>query len=160
MTVFQFDENLNSKKLISSCNDDGMATVLRFPKRLCGKKDEVVLTELMTKPHPFVTCDRRIVTDHCKYVPDGCPGIFIISNSNSSRTMTTASARMIIENFKAQFPDWGKCSWKRAIIEISADGVWLGRIESGEILDEMHFDYADAGWRRSFVELLDVIVNE
>ena len=49
MITFQLDECLNDKSLAEDCNNQGLATVFRFPSTLRGRTDAEVISRLLTR---------------------------------------------------------------------------------------------------------------
>ena len=64
MTIFQLDQCLNDKTLADACNAQGMCTVYRYPRRLTGQFDEVMLPVVFSRNTTLLTTDRTIIEDN------------------------------------------------------------------------------------------------
>jgi len=128
MRRFQLDENLNDKRLAKSCNDEKRCRVMRFPKRLKGKKDDVILPDLLTKGAPLLTRDFPILAENIDHVPELHSGIIVVRSNDPSRPFTTRSAIKNLARFKNKFPAWAETDWKQIYVEIDEDEIFLSKI--------------------------------
>jgi hypothetical protein len=134
MNTFQLDENLNDKNLADKCNSEKLCVVKRFPNRLKGAKDDVVLPDLLTKEAPFVTRDFPIVSEHRDQVPRSHSGIIVVRSKIPSRPFTTQSAARNLAKFKNKFPSWSTADWKQIYIEIDEDEIFITKVhESNDV---------------------------
>ncbi|HYV34164.1 MAG TPA: hypothetical protein VE988_00585, partial [Gemmataceae bacterium] len=143
MTVFQFDQCLDDKKIIRKCKEEGLAEVFRLPRNLRDAEDPVVLSTLLTRPNPLVTVDRGIAVDHAAAIPDAHPGLVIVSHDpDSPRTMTTGQASRILAAFKQRYPDWHQTSLANSVIEITPGSVEIWHVLSGQLLRDEFLAFA------------------
>lgn len=126
MKAYQLDENLNDKRLADGCNSEGKCTVRRYPGRLRGEKDPVMLPELLSKDAPLLTRDFPIVHEHKNYIPKLHSGVIVVRTKNTNRAFTTKIAMKNIETLKERFPPWAETNWTGVYLEIDEEGIYVG----------------------------------
>jgi hypothetical protein len=131
VTRFQLDQNNNWKKLTADCNDAGLCTVLRLPRRLHDTDDEILLPDLLARDATVFTTDRRIIDEHPACVPPNNPGLIII-RTTSARTLTQTIATRIIHRFKERFPDWAQADWSRVYVELTEENIYVSKLTNGD----------------------------
>jgi hypothetical protein len=144
VTIFQLDQCINDKSLADACNSRGMCTVYRYPRRLHGQLDEVMLPEIFTRNNPLLTTDRQIVEQNqqCIVVPN--PGIIVIRNKKPLPFMTAGRARSIIEGFKTNVPSWLTINWSMIYIEVNDEGeIYVCPLVSADISQGRAFNVSD-----------------
>jgi hypothetical protein len=135
------------RSIADACNAQGLAVVYRFPRRLAGKEDPVVLDDLLARPNPLITVDLGMVRDHLAHVPDLHPGIVSISNARvDRRTLTSKLICRILDNFKAGFPNWHRVSLRNTVAEITPVGIELCHIESGRLIRDGYLTFDQEEW--------------
>ena len=77
MNAVQLDEAINSKKLVTACENEAKVDIVRFPPEMRdrGLKDPEVIAQLMPLGNTFLTTDLGFARDWAEYIPDGQPGI-------------------------------------------------------------------------------------
>jgi hypothetical protein len=156
MTTFQLDQCMNDRRLAAACNEQGLATAWRFPKRLVDALDPEVLADLLGKGNPLVTFDQRFARDHVACIPSQNPGIITISNirGGNPKTMTTALAGQILGRFKSLFPNWHETPLRNSVIEITPAGVEVWHAQDGKLIRDGYHAFDDAGWDQALSKLL------
>lgn len=122
MTIFQLDQCLNDKTLADACNAQGMCTVYRYPRRLTGQFDEVMLPVVFSRNTTLLTTDRTIIEDNESSIVAPNPGIIVVKNKKPRPFMTADRARAIIAKFKTNVPSWPTIDWSMVYIEIDDEG--------------------------------------
>lgn len=128
MNRYVFDECLDSKRLIASCNEEGKCIADRYPPHMKGTKDPLMLPVILAGEAPLVTTDHTIVEEHWSHIPSENPGIVIIRLRRPSRKMTDKLAGKLLSDFKRAFPDWETQVWSGLCLEITEADVILSRI--------------------------------
>jgi hypothetical protein len=155
MKTFQLDQNLDSRKVVQACNDEGHAGARRLPPRLRDTEDPDLLAVLMAEPAPLVTLDRRLPRDHSAHIPDANPGIVVVTNyPRKYPTMTSVIATRILGKLKASFPAWSEAPLNNSLVEITAEGVEVCHVLRGSIVRDGFFSFADADWQTNLLAKL------
>ena len=156
MTAFQFDQCFNDKKVIKACTAEGLAIAYRLPRESWGKSDPDLLAGLMASPHPVVTLDRALPTEHTSHIPASNPGIVVVGYSRDvPRTITTREGGKILRSFKDRVPTWHQLPLRNSIVEITEKSVEIWHIEATELVADGYFEFAeDREWVAQFVLLL------
>ena len=157
MPIFQLDENLNDSEFARECDEESKAagiadlSLKRFPKRLRGEEDEVVLRNLLSSGGTVLTKDRGIATDGKDGIPDEHPGIIIIANAPSVRVTGNQAVRQILRKMKTSVNEWHSLSFKNSIIEITQAGIEVRRKSDAKA---KYLDFAANGWESNLVSIL------
>jgi hypothetical protein len=138
MTIFQLDENINDDEFAEKCNREKLCDVYRFPRRLKGQKDDVVLPDLLTKGAPLVTKDFRIANENSKVIPTDNSGLIVVRTNNPQRSFTVKAAIANIARFKEKFPRWSDYDWSGIYLEIVEDEVYVETLNSSVDLARGH----------------------
>ena len=155
MKKFQLDQNLDSRKLVRACNNEGHATASRLPPTLRDSEDPVLLMALMKAAAPLVTLDRRLPREHTTHIPDANPGIIVVTNyPKKYPTMTSAIATRILGNLKLSFPTWPDAPLSNSILEITVEGVEVCHVHDKCLVQDGYFPFTDPAWPEKLQEKL------
>jgi hypothetical protein len=143
--TFQLDECLNDARLANTCNSEGRCVIRRFPRRLKGHKDPVMLPDLLSKDAPLLTTDFTIVDDHTTHIPEINSGLIVIRSRNSQRPFTSRSASQNLARLKQKFPAWADTNWAGLYLEIDEEAVFLARLKHSAVPERrrINFDQQD-----------------
>jgi len=130
VTTFQLDESINDGDLASQCNDEGQCTVRRYPERLKGTKDPVMLPMILGTDMPLLTTDFSIVERNIKSIPTNSSGVIVVRPQTPTPDFTSDDAAQIIRSFKERFPDWARTNWAGLYVEINEGEIFVARLES------------------------------
>jgi len=150
--TFQLDENANHKKLADTCNAAGNCIVERLPRHLVGKKDPVVLGDLLNKSATVLTMDFGIVRQHRNSIPSQNPGVIVVlaQPNTATRLMT------MLDQFKAKCPSWPSIDWTGIYIEIDVSEVYVSDLTGGDIDSGQSISYSKLNFEN---ELIGVLVG-
>jgi hypothetical protein len=150
MIANQFDECFDDPDVIEACNDAGKAVALRIGDGLRGRKDPEVLAVLMRRTTPMVTIDGKLPRKHCAHIPNVNPGIITVGYSRyidrsreSLKTLTTAMAARILQQFKDRCPVWHQLVVRNSVVEITHKEVIISHVEAGQLKFDKHIPYGD-----------------
>jgi hypothetical protein len=144
VTTFQLDENNNYTQLAEQCNNDGACTVLRFPARLRGTKDQQLLPMLLSENATLVTTDFTIVSDNRDSVPNPNAGIIVVKSRSPKPPFTATRAVRFIVQFKNKFPAWATINWAGLYIEISEAETYICALTEGDVSGGISFEFQNA----------------
>ncbi len=158
MLVFQLDECINSKKLAQDCEKEGKARVRRFPSNLRGAKDPVVVRHLLLADGatgPLVTFDRTLADEQSQSLNRHHGGLVVVEKAiDTHRTMTSNTARQIIEKFKEKFPMWHEVPWGNSIVRITETHVSVSRVVDGVPVQDLFRTFDSPDWAREVEQAL------
>jgi hypothetical protein len=148
--TFQLDENANHKQLADTCNAAGRCIVQRLPRHLVGKKDPVVLGDLLNKSATLVTMDFGIVRQHRNSIPSQNPGVIVVlaQPNTATRLMT------MLDQFKAKCPSWPSIDWTGMYIEIDVSEVYVSDL-TGDIDSGQSISYSELDFEKALIAVLD-----
>ncbi len=155
MKAVQLDKNTNDRRLAERCNQEGLASCVRLPRRLSEADDNVLLAFCIQTQRLLLTFDRKIAVDHVGALVAGFPGILILAlEDNARHTITTRSAVGLLGAFKTDFPGWHDVSWLNSVVELQPRFVSVWRIEEGDLLKTGLFDRERTGWQEALLPIL------
>lgn len=154
MITYQVDENTDSKRFVETCQSQGLVDVWRFPRRLKGEPDPIVLGSVLQSGRTLLTNDRRIHLDNLDHIPERHCGILIITKDRPPTTIRIADVVRILSEFKARFPAWHTTSLRNSIVEISENRVEVWRIDRSELASRV-VDLNEDGWEQSLSTILN-----
>ena len=115
-TRFQLDENLNDSDFAAECIEESRIaniedfSIKRFPRRLKGLDDDIVLGELLALGGAVLTKDRGIADDGDAGIPEKHPGIIIIANDPSVKVTGNQAVKTILSRIKKEVKEWPSLS--------------------------------------------------
>src|SRR5689334_8374387 len=135
---------MNDKSLADACNAQGLCTIYRYPRRLTGQADEVMLPAVFSRNTTLLTTDRTIIEDNESSIVAPNPGIIVIRNKRPRPFMTADRARAIIAEFKNNVPSWSMIDWSMVYIEINDEGeIYVCPLISGDITKGQPFNISN-----------------
>jgi len=160
MCVFQFDENSSARSLIRDCRNAGVVEVRKYPSGDKGLPDEDMLDKYVQRDGVIVTFDAGLVQDHLDHVPDDHPGVIIVRHSPAiSYPMTAASAKNILDHFKAEFSDWHRVSWKNSVVTMTEASIEVGHVASDHVVNDLSKSYNESEWQAELRDCLSRIAS-
>jgi len=144
VTTFQLDQCLDDKDLARACNAEGKCTVKRYPERLRGQSDKVMLPAVFSQDTTLVTIDRTIIEDNESSIVAPNPCIIVIRTKKPRPFMTASLARRIMDRFKTNVPSWPDIDWSMVYIEINnEDEILVSPLINGDITGGRPFDISN-----------------
>jgi hypothetical protein len=156
MKAVQLDKNTNDHRLAQRCNQEGLATCFRLPRRLAEADDDALLAFCIETERLLLTFDRRIAEDHAAALAEGFPGVLILAlGVNARHTITTKSAVGLLAAFKTEFSGWHNVSWLNFVVELQPRFVSVWHVEKGALSRKGVFDRERTGWQEALLPLLE-----
>ncbi|HUY35558.1 MAG TPA: hypothetical protein VMV69_22635 [Pirellulales bacterium] len=156
MKAVQLDKNTNDRRLAQRCNQEGLVSCFRLPRRLAEADDDALLASCIETGRLLLTFDRRIAEDHTTALAAGFPGVMILALEDTARhTITTKSAATLLATFKTEFPRWHDVPWLNSVVELQARFVSVWRVEKGALLRTGLIAREHVGWQEALLRLME-----
>ncbi|MBI1916975.1 MAG: hypothetical protein HYS12_19885 [Planctomycetes bacterium] len=155
MSTFQLDKCSSSHRIVEACRKEGHGDAVLLPRHLENLEDADLVPVVMTGSSLFVTNDRRLPIQCAALIPDANPGIVLVTNyPRRHQTLTVPLMLRLFGQIKARVPDWHQFSLNNNILEITAEGVGVGHVQSGVYIFDGYFEFMADDWPSSFLSVL------
>lgn len=155
--VFQLDQNMDAPHLVEACEQEGIVQAYRYPERLRGEPDRVMLAELLPKGNTIVTADAALPQAHADSIPDSHPGIVIVKDDDEEvKTMTTHRAQSILADFKEDVANWHSLPLDDFVLYIKPAAVEIYQVRDGT-LSQKKYCPREANWQSELLGALNVM---
>lgn len=155
MSTFQLDQCSSARRIVDACKEEGHGDAFLLPRDLHNTLDVDLIPLMMAGDRVFVTKDHLLPSECAALIPDVNPGIVVVTNHpRRHQTMTVSIMLRILAHIKSIVPQWWQAPLRNSILEINNEGVVVFHVESGQLITNGYYEFADQNWPGDFLAAL------
>jgi predicted nuclease of predicted toxin-antitoxin system len=155
MDYIQLDKNTGDKRLRDSCMKEGIVRCDLLPANVRDEEDDIVLNFIIERNYVIFTFDKQIHFDWGVLLAGRNPGILILRQDDDSlEQINTRRAPIYLKQFKSEFPEWNKVSYRNSVVEVTPKYVFVYRTIK-EVPERTWWgNRSEEGWQSKLMEQL------